>query len=140
MNTKAHGGIEVGGDWMSQDNRVYGEVGPTNRKGKRRFRLLLSTVIVTAVVVSAAFIALTSSLDNEEDSPEGESPDDGLISENARQPELDSHIVEVKVEADSITYIYDSAPDEFNYTVGDIIVGSNDTAYLRKITDIQQTG
>lgn len=108
------------------------------RSKQRGTRILVVSILVAMAVLLTAFSAFVyygSQDDDDEDAT-----DDIVISDEVRLPEEDSSVVEVQVESDSITYIYDALPEELNYSVGDVIVGTTDLGYLRRVTAIEQDG
>lgn len=110
---------------------------PVRAKQRGTRILVVSILVATAVLLTvfSAFVYYGSQDDDAEDAT-----DDIVISDEVRLPEEDSSVVEVQVESDSITYIYDVLPEELNYSVGDVIVGTTDLGYLRRVTAIEQDG
>ncbi len=93
---------------------------------------IIGAIIVTAVVILAAFAVLVYQ--------NGEDDDDAHAPPAIFQPEFDEALQNVTVGNDTVVYTYDSDPGKLNYSVDSIIVGTAGYGYLRKITGIEQNG
>ena len=102
--------------------------------------VLMVSILVVAVVICAIFTAVVFYGDRGGDDSEEEPNEDVVISEDVCLPEENPSIVDVQVRPDSVTYVYDDIPEELNYSVGDIIVGTTDLGYLRRVVSIQEDG